>query len=70
VKAGTSTLSSWKVTVSGVSVGSLWNGVATTSGSTTTVTNAPYNGAVAAGGSTTFGFIGSGTAGTPTLTCS
>lgn len=70
VKAGASALTGWKVTASGLSVGSLWNGVATTSGSTTTVTNAPYNGAVAAGGTTSFGFIGTGTAGTPTLTCS
>jgi hypothetical protein len=36
-----------------------------------TVTNASYNGAIAAGGNTTFGFTGSGpSTPTPTLTCS
>ncbi len=33
------------------------------------VSNAPYNGALAAGGTTTFGFIASGTPGTPQVTC-
>ena len=69
VKAGASALSSWTVTASGMSVSTAWNGVATTSGSTATVRNAPYNGSLAPGGSTTFGFIGTGAPGTPTLTC-
>ena len=69
VTAGSSAITSWQVTASGTSVSSLWNGVATSSGSTLTVRNAPYNGAVSSGGSTTFGFIGNGAPGTPTLTC-
>ena len=32
-------------------------------------TNAAWNGGLAAGATTTFGFIAEGTAGTPTLTC-
>ena len=69
VTAGSSAITSWQVTASGTSVSSLWNGEATSSGSTLTVRNAPYNGAVPSGGSTTFGFIGNGAPGTPTLTC-
>ncbi len=69
VTAGSSAITSWQVTASGTSVSSLWNGEATSSGSTLTVRNAPYNGAVPSGGSTTFGFIGNGAPGAPTLTC-
>jgi len=50
----------------------LWSGTASTSGSLVTVKNASWNGTVAAGAYTTFGFLGSGTA-PPTvnnLTCS
>lgn len=69
VTAGASPLTSWTVTLPGASVSSLWNGVATTSGSTVTVRNAPYNGNVAAGGTTTFGFIGTGAPGASALGC-
>ena len=69
VTAGASAISSWTVTLSGASVSSLWNGTVTTSGSTTTVANAPYNGTVVASGTTSFGFVGSGSPGTPQLTC-
>jgi len=75
VHAGTSTIGKW--TVSWTWPGSqtltqLWSGTATTSGSLVTVTNASWNGTVAAGGSTTFGFLGSGTAPATVnnLTCS
>ena len=55
---------------SGQAISSLWNGTLSVSGSNVTVTNASYNGALAAGASTTFGFLGSGTlSGTPTATC-
>jgi len=70
VTAGASAITSWTVTLPGASVGSLWNGVATADGPTVTVRDAPYNGSLAAGGSTSFGFIGSGSPGTSTLTCS
>ena len=39
------------------------------SGNVLTATNVSYNGGLSAGGSTTFGFLGSGTATTPTVTC-
>jgi hypothetical protein len=39
------------------------------SGSGVTVRNAAWNGTLPAGGSTTFGFIGTGTPATPTLSC-
>ena len=50
----------------------LWSGTATSSGSLVTVENVSWNGTVAAGGSTTFGFLGSGTAPATVnnLTCS
>jgi hypothetical protein len=54
----------------GQTISSLWSGVATQSGATVTVKNAPYNGLLAAHGSTTFGFIGTGSApGSLTATC-
>ncbi|WP_033443583.1 endo-1,4-beta-xylanase [Saccharothrix sp. NRRL B-16314] len=56
----------------GQTVGNLWNGVATTNGQEVTVRNANYNGAIAPGDTTTFGFLGSwiGTNPVPaTITC-
>lgn len=70
VTAGASAMTSWTVSLSGTSASTVWNGEATGSGSTLIVRNAPYNGSVAAGGTTSFGFIGTGSPGTPTLTCS
>ena len=69
VKAGASAITSWNVTLSGASVSSVWNGVSTGSGSTVTVRNVAYNGSLAAGGSTSFGFIGTGSPSTPSLAC-
>ncbi|SNS93138.1 chitin-binding protein [Asanoa hainanensis] len=72
VTAGSRAITSWTVTLTyanGAQVSQVWNGTATTSGSTATVRNAGYNGAVAAGASTTFGLLGSGAAATPTVTC-
>ncbi|MEV2239265.1 cellulase family glycosylhydrolase [Micromonospora sp. NPDC049891] len=69
---GTAAITGWTVTwnaPAGTTVASLWNGRLTTSGTTVTVRNEPYNGQLAAGTSTTFGLTGSGT-GTPSgLTC-
>ncbi|MEY9968030.1 chitodextrinase [Streptacidiphilus sp. MAP12-16] len=50
---------------------SSWNAAVTQSGSAVTATNLSYNGAIAAGGTTTFGVQGTwtGTNGTPTLRC-
>jgi endoglucanase len=70
---GTAAGRSWTATwtnPAGTSVASLWNGALTTSGSAVTVRNAGHNGALAAGASTTFGFVGSGPAATPAITCS
>ncbi|HYN96838.1 MAG TPA: lytic polysaccharide monooxygenase [Pilimelia sp.] len=68
---GTSPIGGWTV---GLNLGSatiqnLWNGTQTGTGSAISVRNANYNGTVAGGGSTTFGFTANGTAGTPSLTC-
>ena len=55
----------------GVNVTQTWSATLTASGTAFTFTNAAWNGAVPAGGSTTFGFIGSwngtGTPPTPTI---
>jgi len=74
VTAGSSAITGWAVTLTystGQQVAQVWNGTATTNGSTATVRNAGYNGTLAAGASTTFGLLGStsGTTGPPTLSC-
>ena len=70
VTAGEAALTTWTVTLPGVSVGSLWNGVPTAAGSGVTVTNAPYNGSLTPGGTVSFGFIGAGTPGDAAPSCS
>jgi hypothetical protein len=56
---------------SGQSINQIWNGSASTSGGTATVTNAAYNGALAPGSGSSFGLIMSGSsAAPPALTCS
>lgn len=72
VTAGAAGLSKWAVSVavpSGSAVTSTWS--ATAGGSTGTVrfTNVSYNGSVPAGGSTEFGFQGTGAAPSATPTC-
>ncbi|WP_435819106.1 CotH kinase family protein [Micromonospora ureilytica] len=74
VTAGTSAISNWTVTwtfASGQNVTQAWNATVTSQGSAVTARNVAYNGALGAGASTAFGFLGSstGTPGTPTLTC-
>ncbi|MFB9236079.1 cellulose binding domain-containing protein [Plantactinospora siamensis] len=72
VTAGSSAISGWTVRWSlgaGQSITQLWNGTLSTSGSSVTVRNVSYNGAVPAGGSTTFGFLGAGAPTAPTLSC-
>jgi cellulose binding protein with CBM2 domain len=71
VTAGSAAITGWTVKwtlASGQGITQLWNGTLSTSGSAVTVRNTSYNGALAAGASTTFGFVGSGTASTPSLT--
>jgi beta-glucosidase len=71
VTAGATAISSWTLTWSfpNATISSLWNGSYTQSGSTVTVHNAPYNGSLAAGTSTSVGLTGTGTPGTPAVTC-
>ncbi|MEV6983276.1 cellulose binding domain-containing protein [Sphaerisporangium sp. NPDC051017] len=69
---GTAALNGWTTAwtlQSGTTINTLWNGVHTVSGSNITVKNADYNRTIPGGGTTTFGYVASGTPGTPTLTC-
>ncbi|GAA3764791.1 lytic polysaccharide monooxygenase [Plantactinospora mayteni] len=71
--SGTTALSGWTTQWSwtnGETIGSLWNGTHSQSGSTVTVRNVAHNGSLAPGASATFGFVGSGTStGAPAPTC-
>jgi endo-1,4-beta-xylanase len=61
--AGSSTLNGWTVhetLPSGQAIVSLWNGVNSGTSGAVTVKNAPYNGTLGAGASTSFGYTGSG----------
>ncbi|AEV83477.1 xyloglucanase [Actinoplanes sp. SE50] len=61
---GASATTGWTVKwayTAGQAVTQSWGGTAAQSGSAVTVTNASYNGALASGASTTFGFLGSTT---------
>jgi hypothetical protein len=73
VTAGKTAISNWKVTwtlPSGQAITQLWSGTLAQSGSAITVTNASFNGSLAAGASTTFGFTANGSSTpSPTLTC-
>lgn len=65
VNAGSSGVSAWTVSWSfpnGQTISQLWNGNLSQSGSNETVRNLSYNGQIAPNGSTSFGFIGSGSA--------
>jgi dienelactone hydrolase len=71
VTAGSSPISGWTVRwtlASGQTISQLWNGTLNASGSAVTIRNTSYNGSLAANGSTTFGFIGTGSPSTPSLT--
>ncbi|MEU4161538.1 lytic polysaccharide monooxygenase [Actinoplanes sp. NPDC026670] len=72
VTAGSAAIKSWTVTLTYPGtppIAQAWNATLTTNGNTVVATNVSYNGSVAAGASTSFGFLGSGTASTPTITC-
>ncbi|MDG4764073.1 cellulase family glycosylhydrolase [Solwaraspora sp. WMMD406] len=74
VTAGSAAITSWTVTwtfANGQTVNQAWNATVTSSGSNVTARNVGYNGSLAAGASTTFGFLGSWNGGnsSPSLTC-
>ncbi|MFJ5543297.1 glycosyl hydrolase family 95 catalytic domain-containing protein [Micromonospora chalcea] len=75
VTAGATAIRGWTVSwtfPNGQVINQIWSGTHTQNGANVTVRNVDYNGSVPAGGSTTFGFIGSagGTNNPPTnLTC-
>ncbi|AEV83479.1 chitin-binding protein [Actinoplanes sp. SE50] len=74
VHAGTTAVNGWHVSWTwpgGQTLASLWSGRATSTGSLVSVTNETWNGTIAAGDHTTFGFLGSGSAPAtvPNLTC-
>ncbi|MEU4740994.1 cellulose binding domain-containing protein [Actinosynnema sp. NPDC023658] len=70
---GSTATRGWQVSwtlAGGQSISQVWNGTLTTSGSTATVANVDYNGALAPGASATFGFTAGGSPGTtPVPTC-
>jgi chitin-binding protein len=73
VRAGSAAIRGWTVTLTypnGQTVQQGWNATVSASGNTVTARNASYNGALAAGATASFGFIGGGTNGAPTVTCS
>ncbi|ASW55369.1 spore coat protein CotH [Plantactinospora sp. KBS50] len=74
ITAGSAAIHGWTVTwtlPSGQSITQSWNATVSTQGSTVTARNVDYNGNLAAGASTAFGFLGAatGTPGTPAVTC-
>ena len=70
---GTSTLNGWTTTwslPSGSNIGQVWGGRSSVSGSTVTVRNETYNGALGANATTTYGFTGTGATPNPSaVTC-
>ena len=74
VTAGSSAVKNWTVTwtyANGQTVSNAWGATVTSSGTTVTARNAAWNGTLAPGASTTFGFLASWTGAnpTPTPTC-
>jgi acetylxylan esterase len=74
VTAGNAAISGWRLTwtwPAGQSISSSWNATVSSSGSTVTATDVDWNGTVNAGQTKTsaWGFIGTGTAATPAVTC-
>ena len=72
VTAGNSAITGWTVQwtlANGQTISQAWNGTLTVRGSSVAVSNASYNGVLQASASTTFGFLGTGAASVPVLTC-
>lgn len=64
VRNGSTAITGWTVTwtfANGQTVAQAWGGISTQTGTSVSVRNAAYNGTLAAGASTTFGFIGTRT---------
>lgn len=75
VTAGSSAVSGWTTTwtfANSQTVTQSWNATVTSSGSSVTASNVSWNGALSAGASTSFGFIGTwtGTNSVPSVVCS
>jgi lysophospholipase L1-like esterase len=69
---GTAATKSWSTRftfTAGEQVTQAWNATVTQSGAVVSATNVAWNAAVAPNATVTFGFIGSGTSGTPAVTC-
>ncbi|MGE5293123.1 MAG: cellulose binding domain-containing protein [Micromonosporaceae bacterium] len=61
--SGTTPTTGWNVSFSwpgSQTISQIWNAAQTQSGAAVNVTNVSYDGAIAAGGSTSFGLIGAG----------
>jgi cellulase/cellobiase CelA1 len=59
---GTAAVNGWKLAWTfpdGQLITQIWSATSTVSGTTVTATNVNYNAAISAGGSTSFGFLGS-----------
>ncbi|RUL92217.1 CotH kinase family protein [Verrucosispora sp. FIM060022] len=74
VTAGSAAIGNWTVTwtfANGQTISQAWNATVTSQGSAVTARNVSYNGTLAAGASTTFGFLGTfaGTNTAPSLRC-
>jgi hypothetical protein len=70
---GTAAISGWQVTwtwPSGQSITGIWSATNSGSGSSVSARNLAYNGSIAAGSSTSFGFQGTGNAVVPVVSCS
>jgi poly(hydroxyalkanoate) depolymerase family esterase len=72
VRAGNAAVNGWRVGLSfagNTTVAQVWNGALSGTAPSYTVGNVAWNGSVPAGGTAVFGFLGSGAAAAPTLTC-
>ncbi|MEU1724250.1 glycoside hydrolase family 9 protein [Nonomuraea sp. NPDC005692] len=68
--AGSAAITGWTAAwTSANQITQLWGGRLTQTGSSVSVRNEAWNGGLAAGATTTFGFIANGTPSTPDLTC-
>ncbi|GAA2615093.1 cellulose binding domain-containing protein [Paractinoplanes durhamensis] len=73
VKAGSTAITGWTVQwtfTGGETIGQMWSASYTTSGNTVTAKNVSWNGTLAAGASTSFGYTGSGTPAAVSVSCS
>lgn len=70
---GTTSAAAWKVSwawAGSQKVTNMWNAAYTQTGSAVSVTSTPYNGSLAPGAHTSFGFQGTpGSGGVPTVSC-